>query len=202
MKRSTLVMTTALLSGAVFLSACNDDRNDTINFQTVSQCMQQRPAGEDFDSWEDICENAIENAKAQHERTAPRYAPTGSDGDDLCEEYHGDDQCYKVTDNNGNSFWMPFLMGYVVSSALDSSGKRYYTPSKSQPLYYSSKQKSYMTSTGSFTTAKAYGRSTVSSRALTPPKTTPKISTPTSVKSSGGFGASRSVSGGRSSFGS
>lgn len=213
MKRSAKIMTTTVLTGAVFaLSACQEEQNQAMNFSGAAQCYQQRPSDVGFSDWRQICDDAEENATEAHEAEAPRYALSGSDGDDLCEEVHGDDQCYRISDNSGNSWFVPFMAGYVVSSMMDNSGSRYYGYSNSRPLYRTSSG-GYTNSNFKYTTSRLNSTTAVrtnptSYRAPTKPKTysaVPAASkmTSTSIRSTGGFGASstRSVSSRSSSFG-
>lgn len=198
MKRSTILATTAILSGAIFLSGCEDTKKpEAMSFKNLEQCLYQRPLDQNEIEWEQICKNAMEAADREHDRSAPRYAPSGSDGDDLCEQEHGDDACYERKDSSGNSFWTPFLAGYVVSSMLNDNGHRTYGYSKAQPMYYSKSDKKMYTASGSYG-AKTFGRSSVSRSAISPAKSTPKITTPTSIKSTGGFGRSATASRGGS----
>lgn len=198
MKRSTLTMTTAILAGAVFLAGCKDSKEpEALSFKTMEQCMYQRPLEKNEAEWKVICDRAMLAAQKEHERTAPRYAPSGSDGDDLCEEEHGDDACYERKDENGNSFWTPFLAGYVVSSMLDNAGHRNYSYSKTQPMYYSKSDRKMYTASGGYA-ATTFGRSSVSRNAISPVRSTPKITTPVSIKSSGGFGRSATAARGGS----
>lgn len=198
MKRSTLIMTTAILAGTIFLAGCEDSKKpEALSFKSMEQCMYQRPLDQNELDWEKICEDAMEAAQKEHERTAPRYAPSGSDGDDLCEQEHGDDACYERKDADGNSFWTPFLAGYVVSSMLNNNGQRIYHYSKSQPMYYSKGDRKMYTASGGYA-ATTFGRSSVSRSAVSPVRSTPKLTTPVSIKSTGGFGRSATAARGGS----
>lgn len=190
-------MMTTMLTGAVFaLSACQTEPEQAYNFSNVEKCYSEIPDGVWMKEWKPICDESYKNAKTSHELEAPRYAQAGSDGDDLCEEVHGDDQCYKMTDSSGNSWFVPFMAGYLIHSAFDSRTNKYaYGSSSAKPLYKTSTG-GYTNSTFAYNTSRLNSASRVSSnptRYSTP--STPKTytSAPT-IRSSGGFGASSTSS--------
>ena len=204
MKRSKKIMMTTMLTGAVFaLSACQTEPPEqAYNFSSAEKCYNEIPDGVWMDEWKPICDEGFETAKKSHEMEAPRYALSGSDGDDLCEEVHGDDQCYQMTDSSGNSWFVPFMAGYLIHSAFDSSSNKYkYGYSSSKPLY-KTKSGGYTNSSFAYSTSRLNGVNRVSSNPTRYTTSAPKTYTkaPT-IRSTGGFGASSTSSRSTSSFG-
>lgn len=197
MKRSKKIMMTTMLTGAAFaLSACQTEPPEkAYNFSSPDACYNQIPEGTWMDEWKPVCDEAFENAKTAHEVEAPRYALSGSDGDDLCEEVHGDDQCYQMTDSSGNSWFVPFMAGYLISSAFDSSSNKYkYGYASSKPLYKTSSG-GFTNSSFAYSTSRLNTSSRVSSNPTRYTTSTPKTYTSApAIRSTGGFGASSTSS--------
>ncbi|MFS8147415.1 DUF1190 domain-containing protein [Rhizobium sp. BR 249] len=112
----TIAVSTMMLSG------CGDDPADSqVMFTSVDQCVA---TGMD----QQVCQASYQDAMRAHLATAPRF-----DGMAACEAEYGAGRCMEqpkatVTNNLGatGSFFMPFLTGYLLSSALDNIGD-YYT---------------------------------------------------------------------------
>lgn len=202
MKRSNKILMTTMLTGAVFaLSACQTEQNQAMNFSGAAQCYAERPDDVGFSEWADICDQAEENATEAHEAEAPRYAASGDDGDDLCEEVHGDNQCYQMTDSDGNSWFVPLMAGYFISSMINNNGNRTYGYSDSRPLYRTTSG-GYTNGTFSYNTNRMNGVQPVRGNptSYTAPSTPRTYSNTAAVRSSGGFGSS-STAGRSTSFG-
>ena len=118
-KRSRAVPAVAL-AGAVGLAGCQDDRVETAVFPTEARCVAEAQAGQTWYSETD-CTEAAEEARAEHERTAPRYAEEA-----LCEEQHGGD-CYAEARPGGGSVFLPLVAGYMLGNMM--AGRA------AQPLY-------------------------------------------------------------------
>lgn len=120
MRKSFALRPLALGVASVFLSACGGERQDSVIYTTLDECIEDNPA-----SAAATCRAAYEEALAEATRTGPKFA-TQPD----CEHEFGSNQCRAVETNTG-SFFMPFMAGYMVSNLLSPS--RYYY----QPLYTS-----------------------------------------------------------------
>lgn len=192
MKRSSRLITTTILTGAVFAtSACQPEPYTHMSFTSTDACYRSYDSINDenmtYSNWTDLCDTQFANAEKEHLKVAPKYEASGTDGDDLCEEVHGDDSCYKVTGNDGSSYFVPFMAGYLISSMMVNNRHSYM--SSSQPIYKSSTG-SFATANSSWATSRLNTKQTASRPVTTAPAAS-KINTPQSVKSSGGFGASR-----------
>lgn len=189
--RST-TMTALLLGGAAFaLSACKEERVEAQVFPDKDACLSA--AAEPGSWWTAAeCDTSFAEATALHEETAPRYADKA-----LCEEQH-DGACYVQQSSGGNSVFLPLMMGYMMGNMMNNNSASSY---RAQPLY--------KTSTGSYAAANGTrvsgreGATTLrpaSFQAATSTKTAAPMTRAT-VQSRGGFGASRTSSGGSRSFG-
>ncbi len=204
--RRTLLGATAV-AGVFALAGCEDNEEAAV-FSGVEQCVANKPL--DFDpikaetSWQEICEAQFAAARAAHDMEAPRY-----DSRSLCESEHGAGNCGSGAEvsSGGGSFFMPFLVGYMIGGGFDSD--RGYRGYNSQPLVSSSKGTGYYTTKGTLlsTTTRSFSSPVlVSKSTLTKPaaKTPPKVMTKATVAKTGGFGAAKTSkvgTGGRSSFG-
>jgi uncharacterized protein YgiB involved in biofilm formation len=174
---------------AISLAACKDDRPEAAMFTTPQQCMDNRPDG--ADDWNAQCEKAFEAAELEHSKAAPRY-----DSMEVCEAQHGRGRC-DGADNDGGGFFMPFMMGYMVSNFMNSSSSSSRSYASGRPLYSSTKSTGYFTTDGKKIDKSFNGkpfkvsRSAVKKPNLSKP---PKVLTKTSVRKTGGFGATRTVS--------
>lgn len=174
---------------AISLSACEDNRPDAAMFSSAEQCMDNRPEG--ASDWNAQCTAAFEKAELEHAKLAPRY-----DSVEVCEQQHGVGRCDSAASgDSGGSFFMPFMMGYMMSNFMSGSSSQSVTSGR--PVYSSAKSSSYYTSDGK-KMGSVFGGKTfkVSQSATKTPRLSkpPKVMTKTSVKKVGGFGKTRSVS--------
>ena len=193
-KRSRHVALTTLLAASTTLAGCGSDAADwseddgpvseVIPYASVAECKADGtvPATE--------CESAYRQAVADDWTQAPRF-----DSQQLCEQQFGDGQCEQRT-YGGNSFFSPFLTGFLIGSILD--GGRY--RSHYRPYYRDRRSGTYYSS--GVWLAPGYGnRYQLPSRSLTQPVSTPRVQTRSSVVSRGGFGGRVSASSGSRGFG-
>jgi uncharacterized protein YgiB involved in biofilm formation len=182
----------------------------------LAGCDQGPPTGEVLSSVDDCsrvsdvspqeCKAAYDAALAQHQNVAPRFESYTD-----CNDQFG--SCTEVTNDRGQTNWIPpmtgFLLGYAVSSALNSNSgyagrdcARYpdqpgcagnsggYRIIGSSPLYRDYRSGDYLKPNGDFASSRTgkvtggYGRTSAPARAIT--------------VSRAGFGSSSSA---RSSFG-
>lgn len=190
MKKSTkLTLTIMAATSGLSLSACSDNTQEAKQYSSLEECK----SGSDFT--DEQCEESYQAAQKLHEQNSPRYASRG-----LCEGEFVVGQCEQRVNNNGQSFWSPFLAGYLVSNIISDRGSYRYA----SPYYAGSGGRQYTWNGGVInTTRDANGRlirtidkKTIKNNVRQKPA---KIMTKTSVVSRGGFGSrSRSRSGGRS----
>lgn len=126
----TLALGTITAAG-VTLAGCGDNFDGDYSFTTVESCT-------DAGFERSICEAEYQNALTEHARSAPRF-----DRREVCEAEYGPGRCNVVegVDETGEqrSFFMPFLTGYLVSSALRDLGSygAYRSYQASNPSYNS-----------------------------------------------------------------
>jgi len=160
--------------------------DDPVQFSSPAECIA---AG-----YETIaCEDSYKAALAQHQADAPRY-----DLRDNCEEEWGAGNC-RESGGGSNSFFAPFLTGYLLSSALRGPNSGYYRYGG----YYGSPI--YRSRTGTVQLAPSgrnrigTGGSNSITRVATTPVTAPRpANVNTRTVSRSGFGGSM---GSRGSFG-
>lgn len=105
-RHHSLILGSLAASGMV-LSGCAEDVPQEYQFATTEEC---RAAG--FN--EQICTAEYQEALSRQVRDAPRFNDQAA-----CEAEYGEARCLQTRDQNGgSSFFMPFMAGYVVSSAL------------------------------------------------------------------------------------
>jgi uncharacterized protein YgiB involved in biofilm formation len=195
-KRSQIV--SILLSSAVVvtLSGCEDDKTNAQVFENTKSCEDAAQAEDAFFSASE-CTTAFETAQVEHERSAPRY-----DSLALCEEQHGAEACGQDTAQEAtgrSTSFMPFIAGYFIGQSL--AGNR--GIGGSQPVYKTSTG-TYSNATGAAKFNTLNSKSSLSSSAVATKAATTAGKAPmtaANVKSSGGFGASRTASKGFSSGG-
>ena len=135
-----LTLGTIAASGMV-LYGCGDDAPKDAVFSTPQQCAD---AGVDAQ----ICQAEYQQALQKHIADAPHYANLQE-----CEAALGVGKCFQAGDGNGQNsagqtsgsgsgFFMPFMTGYLISSALSNlSGYgayrdyRYSSGYRSTPIY-------------------------------------------------------------------
>lgn len=105
-----------IAASTLMLSGCGDDTPSDVMFTSVDQCVS---AGMD----RQVCQAAYQDAMQAHLANAPRF-----NGMAACEAEYGAGHCAtqptSSTSSNrgdGNSF-MPFLAGYMLSSAINNIG--------------------------------------------------------------------------------
>lgn len=157
---------------AIMASGCTDDSQDAKIYTSVEDCKT------DYPDAVEKCETAYENALQESARTSPRF---NSEYD--CEYEFGPNQCQQVS-NNGHSFFIPFMAGYMVSRLLTPG------PIYSQPIYtsyspYSSFRSRWVTADGQVFSGDIRNRKYKVSPSVYKPKPTV-----TRTVSRGGFGSS------------
>jgi len=108
-RRPPLLALGTIAAGSLALTACGDDPASEQLFASVDQCAQ---AGVE----RTICESEYQSALGQHLRDAPRF-----DGRAACEAEYGAGRCMEQPRNDGSgsgSFFLPFMTGYLISSAV------------------------------------------------------------------------------------
>lgn len=185
MKRSKQVKLTLMATTALALSACGEKQEFVENYDTLEAC---KVAGKFSDA---TCEKAYAEAKAVHEKSAPRYN-NGS----LCQqEFMASCERRQV---GSSSFWSPFMTGYLVSEIVrDRRSSYYYTPYYQRYGY----NRGWYTWSGDMIEmrrdANGSYRPSISRKAITAKPKPARVMTRTSVVSRGGFGSrSRSSRGG------
>ncbi|MCY7294485.1 DUF1190 domain-containing protein [Alteromonas sp. a30] len=98
---------------SIMLTACGDNREQAMIFTNLQDCVSQMP------EQAEQCELAYRNALEEAQRTAPKYAEQSA-----CEYEFGAGQCTSYRSNDGNSWFMPFMAGYMLSNL---SSSRYYS---------------------------------------------------------------------------
>lgn len=184
MKRTRHIALGLMLGTAgMVLSGCEDDPDLAAkNFASVDACVADGSY-----SWE-ACRDAFSQAQAEHAAYGPRY-----ESKDLCEDEFGQGQC-EYGSSGGSSFFMPFMTGYLVSEVIDEIGDATKRKSYSKPVYRS-KDGEWLGSNGAVLRSSGSGFTVPKSVVTSTPKSAP-VFTKTTVRASGGFGAS-----GRASFG-
>ena len=165
----------AVLAVVIYLlvfSGGEEEQEEALAYDSVEACIA---AGERDEA---ACREAFDEAQALHEEVAPRY---GSRAD--CYTDFGYDRCYRAS-ANGGSFWLPFMVGYMLAPR----GGGVFT----QPLYRpSSDPNSYYTSSNArLGSVSSTGRTGVSESGAARP------SARTRTVSRGGFGARATTRGG------
>lgn len=134
MRKFFAVKPLAVGVAGVFLSACSDNRQDAVIYQTIDDCVDDNPGAATQ------CEAAYEQALAEAYRTGPKFNSM-----DDCQYEFGPNQCQYVQGNSG-SFFMPFMAGYMVSSLL--SPRYYYQPMYTSYSRYSPMRYRWMAADG------------------------------------------------------
>ncbi|MER0237883.1 DUF1190 domain-containing protein [Fulvimarina sp. MAC8] len=107
-----LTLGTIAATGMV-LSGCGEDPPSEALYSTPTECAQ---SGVDLQ----ICEAEYQQALQAHLQNAPRF-----DGQAACEAEYGEGRCLSSSNVTGQqtsdgtgSFFIPFMTGYLVSSAI------------------------------------------------------------------------------------
>lgn len=112
-RKSPLLALGTIAVSSLALAGCAGEPPGEVLFTSVDQCIQ---GGMN----QQVCEAGFQDAMQAHLTSAPRF-----DGLAACEAEYGEGQCTSApaTANNngggGGSFFMPFLAGYMMSSALN-----------------------------------------------------------------------------------
>jgi len=120
-KRPPFLALGTIAATGVVLSACGDDTPSEVVFNTPQECAQ---SGVDLQ----ICEAEYQQALQKHLRDAPHFNSAAA-----CEAEFGEGRCFQASNTPGatpgqpqaqgdtggvGSFFIPFMTGYLVSSAL------------------------------------------------------------------------------------
>jgi len=97
------------LAALAALVGCSQ-KEEAVLVNSVEDCL----ATTDFT--EDQCNTAYQQAVDEANRTAPKYQDAAT-----CEQEFGPNQCQR----SSSGFFMPFMAGYLMSSALDFNRNRY-----------------------------------------------------------------------------
>jgi uncharacterized protein YgiB involved in biofilm formation len=121
MRKSRAVSTLLLAGSALALSAC-DSQEEARMYSDVEACVAD--GGE-----EAKCREAFEQARTEHAANAPRFRTR-----EECEAELGQGACTPAESqvSGGGGWFMPFMMGYMVSNAFSRMGGGY---GYSRPLY-------------------------------------------------------------------
>lgn len=106
--RPLLVLGT-IATSSLALSGCAGEPPGEVLFTNAQQCIEAGMSQE-------VCQAGYQDAVQAHIEGAPRF-----DGLAACEAEYGVDQCTVApagATGGGGSFFMPFLAGYVMSSAI------------------------------------------------------------------------------------
>ncbi len=125
MKRSPRLRLVLMGSASVALVGCGEDPEPVGVFSSVAECL------ESGSYTQAQCAAALEQAKREHPRIAPRYASKED-----CEADFGRGKCESPSSVAGGSsepgsFWMPLMMGYLVGHVLGNLNSNNF----GQPLY-------------------------------------------------------------------
>lgn len=116
-------LTIAIAASA--LVGCSDDNQEAEVYRTVNDCIADNP------EQTEQCEVAYRDAVNEAIKSGPKYSNEAA-----CIADFGPDNCNSYSTQSGQSFFMPFMAGYVISSLLDN--RRY----RSAPLYTSYSRRS------------------------------------------------------------
>jgi uncharacterized protein YgiB involved in biofilm formation len=193
-KRSRVAMAGLVGFAALTLSACNEEKTEASVFTSEAEC---RADAAKPDSWwtESECAASFAQAQDRHLNNAPRY-----DAKQVCEEQHGVGMCESdVTQaGGGSSIFMPLMAGYFLGNMMNNSNNY----QSSRPVYPSATG-GYRTADGKTKVSSLSGKTSFGASSFKPAAKTinkPAMSKAT-VSARGGFGASRTSSSSRSSFG-
>lgn len=171
MRKAFTAKPIAIGVSSVMLAACSDDRQEALFFASLDECQGQYP------QYSTTCELAYRQAVEEAARTSPKF---NSEND--CEHEFGDNQCVPYRASNGNSWFMPFMAGYMISGMMS---KRYYSaPLFTSYSYHSPNRYRWMSSDGY-----VYGDYRMRKKKVSPKAFTPKPTVTRTIKR-GGFGSS------------
>ena len=116
----------AVAIASVGLTACADNRQEALVYANADDCNADNP------EYGEQCATTYQQALSEAQRIGPKYR-TQRD----CEYEFGYNQCQRV-EQGAASLFMPFMAGYMLSSALSSG--QYFV----QPLFTSYNRRSPM----------------------------------------------------------
>ncbi|WP_152047466.1 DUF1190 domain-containing protein [Aureimonas psammosilenae] len=111
-KRRPILALGTIAAGGFALTACGDDPPpENTMYNSVAQCVE---AGIE----QNICNAEYQAAISEHLKNAPKF-----DGQAACEAEYGAGRCMQAPQTQGNgsgtgSFFIPFMTGYLISSAI------------------------------------------------------------------------------------
>ncbi|WP_375449905.1 DUF1190 domain-containing protein [uncultured Devosia sp.] len=110
-RRSPLLALGTIAASSLALASCAGDPPAEVMFTSAQQCIE---AGMD----QQVCQTGYQDAMQAHLASAPRF-----DGLAACEAEYGAGQCAPApaaaNTGGGGSFFIPFLAGYMMSSAIN-----------------------------------------------------------------------------------
>jgi uncharacterized protein YgiB involved in biofilm formation len=168
------------------LMACGQSR-DAVIYSNVQECYADNPNNVA------VCDTAYQGALEKSRDSAPKYGAQNE-----CETQYGINNCVEHRQENGTSWFMPAMAGFMLGRAL-SNNRRDYAPIYTSYAYGSPYYGRWGTANGNVFSKNAGGHVQVSEDTF---KSKPAV---TSTLSRGGFGstaAAKSNWGGSSSSGS
>ncbi len=181
MKRSTIVPVVMLgFAGVLAYSAFSGEETVAASTFSDPQSCANAVGSAEYITRES-CEQGFAEAKAEHERSAPRY-----ESKELCEAEHGVGNCDTGAEQSGGGFsFMPLFVGYMIGSMMG-GGRPVAQPL--MPKAGGGIATPAGTAVGGLNTATNIGKT-----AFTPAATTAGLPpmTKAQVASRGGFGASK-----------
>ena len=103
------------------LVGCSDDTQESQVFRTVDDCARGNPGQEEQ------CQLAYKDAVNEALNSGPKYSNMPA-----CLEDFGQNNCNTYVSGNNQSFFMPLMTGFMISSVLNNASR--YRPA---PLYTS-----------------------------------------------------------------
>ena len=166
---------------ALALAGCGEEKAETAFHTDLESCLEWAETPEE----ETACRDARTEAREVHAEKAPRY-----EGLEICEEEHGEGGC-EVTADDGDSVFMPMMMGYMLGS-MSSGDSRTFT---STPAYATRgsngrpSTKSLYTAGGNRIEGVKPGKTFRTRKStLSAPKTRAPVMNRQRIKKTGGFG--------------
>ncbi len=180
MKRSKAVALSLMSASAVLLQACDDPQIEAQVYRDIKSCVD---AGE---LSQEQCVDLHKAALAEHLKSAPKYRSREDCYADF--GYENCQQPQQQASGGSGNVWVPLLMGFLASRALDGVGGGI---RGAAPLYRSSDDPNTLRTLRNYPVSKSYGTKT-----RLPDWATKPTQTRTRTLSRGGFGARSSGWGG------
>ncbi|GAP75237.1 MULTISPECIES: DUF1190 domain-containing protein [Pseudoalteromonas] len=102
MKRTNKLKLTLMLGASAGLSGCTDPEEPALLFTDVDDCT-------DFGVERDVCQAQYQQALANHDIEAPKYA-----NENLCENDFGFERCEQE-----GSIWRPIMAGFMIAAVAE-----------------------------------------------------------------------------------